>query len=189
MLHHNNQLMIQTLLISSAEEQIMEPSEQQQPRMLKILIKTQGKDSILEEHLPAEIIKVRLLIHFRMMLVSSSNLNKQLKKKLNSSLTQFSWAKCNLNSNKSITKWQMVFNLKWRTIITVKVVVACNSNSHSHNHSNLEQPCQDMEANSSNNSEACLNKISHSFKQGTILIKDTVVVNIINNHKWTKPLL
>jgi hypothetical protein len=90
MLHHNNQLMIQTLLISSAEEQIMEPSEQQQPRMLKILIKTQGKDSILEEHLPAEIIKVRLLIHFRMMLVSSSNLNKQLKKKLNSSLTQFS---------------------------------------------------------------------------------------------------
>ena len=87
MLDHNNQLIIQTPLISSEEGQIMEPSVQQLRKMLKILIKTQGMDLISEDHLQVEIIRVPHLIHFRMIIVSNRLLkNKLLLKKLNSYL-------------------------------------------------------------------------------------------------------
>ena len=73
-------------------------------------------------------------------------------------------------------QWQTVFKIKWPMPTIIKVV-ACLSNS---NISNSAQQCQDMEL-SSNNSEACLNKINS--KPGLIKIKDMAEANLINNHR------
>jgi hypothetical protein len=157
--------------------------------MPKILIKTQERDLISEEHLLEVIIRALHLIHFRMKPLNN-NLevnNKRLLRNLNSCQILFLWAKCNHNnnSNKSTIQWQMEFRTKWPTLTTVKVV-ACNSSKCSSSSSNSAQQCQDMVVNN-NNSEACLNKINSRLD----LIKDSgAEVNLINNHRLTRePLL